>query len=265
MKDLLVASVFVGSPRNETWIRLQKDFLQRTTSSFDHAVYLNRCPWSSSFEGTSVIGARSEKVTTGPTKQSADHAVCLTAIFEYFQEHRNEYSYFLILDSDCFPVRCDWLPALVRRLKDRFHFAAPLRSENLEDFPHPCALFLTQEALRRPWSFAVKPFTNLLGKDWPDVGCSLPREGWYPLLRTNVYNPHPVFAAIYRYFYHHGNGSRSLKFKSEKYYNEIDHARAEADLYAQLTTDPQQLIAQLLEPKPTVNALRSQEEEGHAC
>jgi hypothetical protein len=256
MKDVLVASVFASSPRNETWLHLQRSFLRQTTASYDHAVYLNHCDWSDSFRESLIIGSRSEKTRTGPGKQSADHAAALTEVFRYFRDHP-DYSYYLLLDSDCFPVRRGWLRLLVRRMK-RFQFAAPIRSENLEDFPHPCALFLTKAALERPWNLAVTPGRNLLGKPFVDLGCSLPTEGWYPLLRTNVYNPHPVLAAIYKHlFYHHGAGSRQLYFRAERYYDHIDdHARVEAEIYARLVADPAKFISDLmggdgLAPAPT--------------
>ena len=256
MKDVLVASVFTNSPRNETWLHLQRSFLRQTTASYDHAIYLNHCDWSDSFRESLIIGSRSEKTLSGLGKQSADHAAALTEVFRYFREH-TDYSYYLLLDSDCFPVRRDWLPALVRQMK-RFQFAAPMRSENLEDFPHPCALFLTKAALERPWNLTVTPGWNLLGKPYVDLGCSLPTEGWYPLLRTNVYNPHPVLAAIYKHlFYHHGAGSRQLYFRTERYYDYIDdHAKVEAEIYERLAADPTKFIYELmggdgLAPAPT--------------
>ncbi|HMC89474.1 MAG TPA: hypothetical protein VKI17_07990 [Gemmataceae bacterium] len=256
MKDLLVASVFANSQRNETWLGLQRDFLQWSTSSFDHAVYLNHCPWSDSFRASIIIGRRSEKIRTEPAKGSADHAIGLTAVFDYFKEHK-DYSFYLILDSDCFPVRRNWLPALVQQMKS-CHFAAPMRSENFEDYPHPCALFLTKESLDRAWTFAITPHSNRLGKKFVDLGCGLPTEGWFPLLRTNVYNPHPIFAAIYKhYFYHHGAGSRRPDFRNQSYYDHIkDHARVEAEIYGRLKTDPWKFVSELmggdaLEPGPT--------------
>jgi hypothetical protein len=248
MKDLLVASVFIDSPRNKTWLSLQRDFLQKTTSSFDHAVYLNHCPWSDSFDGSIIIGSRPERTSTGTGKLSADHGIALTAVFDYFKEHSRDYSYYLILDSDCFPVRRDWLPALVKQMKDRHDFAAPLRSETYENFPHPCALFLKGASLERPWIFELRSATNWLGKPIIDIGCGLPTAGWFPLLRTNVYNPHPVFAAIYKhFFYHHGSGSRKPKFKDYRYYDHIeDHEKVEAELYSRLETNPWKLIAELM-------------------
>ena len=260
MKDLLVASVFANSKRNETWLRLQRDFLQWTTSSFDHAVYLNHCPWSDSFQESIIIGSRSEKIRTGRGKHSADHAVALTAVFDYFKEHK-DYSFYLILDSDCFPVQQNWLPALVQQMEG-CHFAAPMRSENFEDYPHPCALFLTKASLERDWTFAVKPHCNRLGKQFVDLGCSLPIDGWFPLLRSNVYNPHPVFAAIYKhFFYHHGAGSRRPDFRNQFYYDHIkDHAKVEAEIYGRLKSEAWKFLSELMggngpEPAPAFTLL----------
>jgi hypothetical protein len=77
-----------------------------------------------------------------------------------------------------------------------------------------------------------------------------------PLLRTNVWNPHPMLAAIYGgLFYHHGAGTRSsrgdLRFRLETlgYLSHLQSSSAtveiEPQLFAALVADPDGLIGRL--------------------
>lgn len=69
------------------------------------------------------------------------------------------------------------------------------------------------------------------------------------LLRSNVFNIHPVVAGIYaNLFYHHGAGSRQGKFRTNWYWGKlIPEFWKNTDLaYELLTKDPHKFISQLM-------------------
>lgn len=240
---LLVLSVFAQTPRNNQWIKFQYHFLDRTTPCYDHVVYLHRAD-PGLFPRSRVLGSVD---ADRPTPQI--HGQLLQNLLEYARTV--SYDNYLFLDSDAFPVTPDWLPTLVALMGD-FPFAAPVRTENLDLFPHPCSFFVRGEHIHLPeLDFRVGPFTNLLQKSVQDVGCRIPLRNCYPLVRTNVYNPHPLLAAIYgHFFYHHGCGSRKFAMRSTclyNYYGHVvtNHADIESSLFNALASDPNVFIQRL--------------------
>jgi len=139
-------------------------------------------------------------------------------------------------------------------------YAAPVRTENYDLFPHPCAFYLRRPMLEHiDFNFSQVP--SLMGYATADVGSAMPRslEGepiWLPLIRTNRWNPHPLAAAIYGHlFYHHGAGSRTPAFRSMRYgvYDHFlspeEHRAIYADLTGQLLARPRQYIRKLCDGK----------------
>jgi hypothetical protein len=272
-KQLLVASVYGPSERSETWIDLQLKFLHRTTVVFDHAVYLNRVS-AEMFPHSTIIQRYDLPFKSGTT----DHSRGLNEIVKFFRRNPG-YEHYLILDSDAFPIMDGWLEKLLVLMKGNARapdkqFAAAVRAENLDTFPHPSAFFIRGEFLRqRNWDFRRpsswrrprrpwrpwRPYRNLLGVQLRPVGSGISphyrgRHVLLPLLRTNVWNPHPILAAIYGgMFYHHGAGSRGsdLRFRLETM-GLVDHLLPpsatkdiEEQLFAALVADPEGLIARL--------------------
>ncbi len=243
---LLVLSVFAQSPRNNRWIDFQYHFLDRTCPRYDHVVYLHRAE-PSLFPRSRVLGS-----IDGDRPVPQIHGQLLQILLEYARTV--SYDYYLFLDSDAFPVTRDWLPRLVAQM-GQCPFAAPVRTENLDLFPHPSAFLVRGENVRRPeLDFRVGPCTNLLQQRVQDVGCRIPLGACYPLLRTNVFNPHPLLAAIYaHFFYHHGCGSRKFAMRSTcsyNYYGHVvaDHADIESCLFEALAADPEAFIQKLTTP-----------------
>jgi len=168
----------------------------------------------------------------------------MAQLLSIFRE--SDFSHFLFLDSDCFPVHAAWLPVL-RAQMERFgkRFAAPVRTENLDRFPHPCAFFCDAGAIGDPRiNFDIGYASeNMLGEIVRDVGNAmlplLPEI--LPLMRTNLVNRHPVTAAVYHHmFYHHGAGSRSFEFRLLRKYDYCEHwwpRERDDDLAAQLRTE----------------------------
>lgn len=284
MKPLLIGSVFAPSERNAKWYELQMSYLRRTVSSFEHLVVANRIDSSLFKESKALVGrplpagpglarrklaAVLRRCSRAPrawklwgTHCWTEHAWALTQLLEYF--HANPgYDNYLILDSDAFPFKDGWLDALLAVMTakgDRAEkqFAAVVRTDNLDTFPHPCVFFIKGAFLRRSaFSFKPRSYTNLAGDHAVDVGAGISptHRGvhvFLPLLRSNVFNAHPILGGIYGgMFYHHGAGSRGLALRmvDDGYYDHIiprgAHERIEQGLYRELCHDPEALLARL--------------------
>jgi hypothetical protein len=130
----------------------------------------------------------------------------------------------LFLDGDAFPI-ADPMPAIEQALAGS-SLVAVRRDENWGDRqPHPsfCAVRLSEwERLHGDWSRG-SVWLNNSGHRVTDVGgnllASLERSGstWTPLLRTNVWNPHPLWFGIYGgIVYHHGAGFRDPRSRVDR-------------------------------------------------
>jgi len=230
--ELLVASVFAGHENDGFWLKTQLKHLQSSVGAFDHAVYLNNAS-EEMFSASTVIGK-----TTSPRLFSQGHLDALNEIVAYCRAHPHKH--YLILDSDCFPIRNDWMDVLLESMnRHDKRFAAPVRTENLDTFPHPSVVFTGDlDCLE----FGFKQEHNLLYKETNDIMCVAPRESWFPLVRTNRVSRHPVIGSIYYdSFYHHGCGSREFKMRSTHfgYYDPVIDRYPDADdLMKELREDP---------------------------
>lgn len=200
---ILVGSVFVDHPRSKTWYELQIRYLQRTTFNYTHIIYLN---------GINNFYGKSEVLTTDTTKYNYSqegHIRGLNAIIDKFN-YDEQYDYLLLLDSDCFPFLPGWVDSLLNVIGD-FTVAAAMRCENLDTFAHPCVFFAKRHIVPEI-KFAMRPQTNMVGFTFNENVSNV--TNFYPLLRTNKYNHHPIMAGVYwNCFYHHGAGSRPTSFR----------------------------------------------------
>ena len=216
-KKLLIASVYAPSEYNSAWYGLQKKFIQKnTTVDYDYKLVLNGID-ADIFQPDDVLRVNEENL---------GHAPALQQLLQYFNSE--EYESYLILDSDCFPIRRGWHGLLTAQMQDHGkQIAAPVRAENLDLFPHPSAFFILQQALKDPrLDFSKTGSTNMLGETFPEVGGNMHdmSDLLMPLLRTNVVNVHPIAAAVYHHtFYHHGAGSRDINFRILKRFAYYDH------------------------------------------
>lgn len=268
-KKLLVGTVYAPSPRNNTWLQLQRRYLDSSVGvdDYDLAVWLNRLG-PTDFAGVEVVGCSGAE---NLFEMCREHAYALNRLMEYFLS-RPDYDNYMILDSDAFPFRPAWLEKMLvwlredDRLPERT-YASVIRPENLDTFPHPCVVFIKGKWLRSltdPLShfhWTVRQHVNLLGYKFEDVGLAGnwgkgydgPMKGlWQPLLRTNVWNPHPVLAAIYGgLFYHHGAGSRPIDMRAislRQYDHHIPrytHTELERALYGEIQLNPELFLRQL--------------------
>lgn len=197
--DLAVGSVFSGTGHNEQWLEMQLTALDRTTPGYDHFVYLNQAD-ERIFKRSIIVGK-----SMTPNEATPSHLEGLHALRHVFRT--GGYKRYLVLDSDCFPVREGWMPILDAAMAAAGkRFASPARAENLHFFPHPCVLYTPDPHLI---DFEVAEGANFLGEVFSDIACSGARENWFPLIKTNRVSPHQFLAAVYYdMFYHHGCGTR---------------------------------------------------------
>lgn len=198
---LLVVSAHLDGPNCDLWRRLQWEFLQQNTKcDWDYLVLANGCDTSLFNHAMSVLYF--DKVES--------HQKALSVLVEFFRH--TDHTHLLVLDSDAWPVRDDWVEIADNIIGDRF-YTAVMRTENYDDFPHPSACFIRRSFVDYI-DFGFKARSNLYGQTISDVGTAMPQSvdgvmAWVPLLRTNKWNPHPVCFGVYGdLFYHHGAGSR---------------------------------------------------------
>ena len=216
-KPLLILSIFAPSEHNELWYDLQCRYIRKTTAvDFDYGLFLNGVA-PEGFDPAHVLKY---------SETNEGHKEALAYLLSYARQHA--YDNYLILDSDCFPVGKNWYTGLTSQML-RFNktIAAPVRVENLDLFPHPCAVFIAKDEIHNTQidfrnDVNIK---NMLGIEVHDVGTAMHgMTQLMPLLRTNVINVHPVAAAVYHHmFYHHGAGSRDFNFRVTERYNYYDH------------------------------------------
>lgn len=259
-KNLVVGSVFIPHERSQKWYDLQIKYLKKTCSNFHHLVYVNGDMDHSIFKYSEIIGSSSYHAGLEAIggKQSENHSQGLQVLLSKFRSMPA--MNYLILDSDYFPVLSGWNEILIDRMKDRFKIAAPIRCENLDTFPHPSAMFIKGNCIHEDWldfkldidyNFGYK---NFLGDKLIDVGCRIPINVCYPLIRSNFRNLHPLFAGVYNHmFYHHGCGSRKLETETRMIYNEyLDHYMKKEDhlcvdyLFEKLIENPELFIDNLM-------------------
>lgn len=236
---ICVASVHTRCKQSRLWRDLQCQFLKETTASkFEYYVYANGLnPKPFEKNATNVIHFQ--------TKLS--HLECIQKILVWFKY--NTCTHCLLLDSDCWPIRDRWDILLAKQL-DRYKFAAPIRTENLDVFPHPSAVFFPKESLP-DLDFGFFKTTNLLGNNGSDIGSGLEIDDCFPLLKTNYISPHPVYASIYGdCFYHHCAGSRGAGIRCADYYRHMITMQQQKKIYGKVTEQLQK------RPKSFINQLR---------
>jgi hypothetical protein len=130
----------------------------------------------------------------------------------------SEDDWLLFLDGDAFPV-ADLISYGTGRLREH-PLLAVRRDENAGDIqPHPSFCLTTLKFWRElggDWNKGFK-WTIRDGRQRTDVGATLYQQllrgghDWYPLLRSNTVDLHPLYFGIYDdVVYHHGAGFRKL-------------------------------------------------------
>lgn len=248
---LLVGSVFCNSPRNVVWNKLQMEFLRETTADFDRFVIITQDTDYNIFESRILKvlpkGYYKKLNVHGQQGEFTAHLEGCNEFLRHYYDHP-EYDHLLILDSDCWPVRKGWQELLIKKM-EHSQYAAPIRVENFDMYPHPSAFFLRDRNCGVSFT-PDKWIKNMIGQRFIDSGTSIDMQWCYPLMRSNAYNPHPIFAGVYNdMFYHHSCGSRQAITRAitKGYFDHHinDHQSTEEDLYEQLKNNARGFIEKL--------------------
>lgn len=244
-KMLLVGSIFDNSPRNKNLYEIQTKFLEKTTENFEHVVIIS--------QDTDYKLFNSKIIKVFPPKkykklkihgQSKDFDLYLDGCNELLRYYRihDKYNELLILDKDAFPISQKWQRKLELNMGNK-QYAAPIKIETLDTYPHPSIFFLKDKYWQ--WNFTPDKWTvNLINERFLDIGSTVDLKWCYPLLRSNTYNPHPIYAGIYcDIFYHHGFSS----VRGLNYWDVKNHEQKERDLFNELINDTEKFINSLAE------------------
>ena len=251
---LLVGSVFKNTASDQVeWLKLQHQFLSATTKGFDHVSFIN-CKDCGPFEGlTNVIGMGDGRIQT-----SKQHTAGLSGLSDYFRMVKDDYENFLLIDSDAFPIKKNWLDILRTRM-DKLNktVAIVIRTENLENRLHSSVVFMKPSVIPDLKFNHGHEDSSVIGQDLLcmeelDVGIADfqndKRDQVFPLIRTNKVNIHPISCGIYfDMFYHHAFGSPTLakNFRIEiRGYNHYASTNY-PNLHQQLREDPFGFVSNL--------------------
>jgi hypothetical protein len=265
LKKVLVVGMYSPCERNEQWLALQKRFLEETTHcTYDFGAWLSN--------GTDEVPFASAGVKImGVTKASGagllrERANCLNLVLSSYLERLDEYENLLILDSDAFPCQHNWTDRLLAWMgpsdyTQEKHFASACSAENFDTLPHPGCFFLRGDYVRAQGMrlhFVASTKVNFAGQAFDAVNFSFPdskmiNHAWLPMLRSNVWNPHPILSGIYGgLFYHHGCGSRPVQYRAidlrayDNSFTRFQHGDTERKLFAEVTSNPLLFLKQLM-------------------
>ena len=209
---LVIGSVY---HENWGWYAVQQKFLKLTTDNYEFFIVSKdkppfECNWVKKKKGNQNI--------------CRDHVEGIKAIYEQF--NASDADYCLLMDSDAFPVKKYWTEILTEQIKNfDKKYAAPIRMENGDTFPHVSFLFFNKkyiDVLMPRLCDIDKTGFNFLGNNRLDVGTNLPKDTVFPLLKSNKYSPNPCFHTIYYdMVYHCGCGSRSINMEFLDYWKTI--------------------------------------------
>ncbi|HBF88802.1 MAG TPA: hypothetical protein DDX39_09185 [Bacteroidales bacterium] len=145
------------------------------------------------------------------------HAKKLNILAKKIIENAKNDDLILFLDGDAFPIQeMDFF--LYEKLKE-FKVLAIKRSIDFGDCqPHPAFCVSSVgfwKEIKGDWSAGYSWHNSIYDKQNTDPGGNLLKLlsdnniRWYPLIRTNIKNPHPRWFAVYgNLIYHHGAGFR---------------------------------------------------------
>lgn len=251
-KKLMVGSIFFEGKNgyiapNDKWIELQRHFLNKTSPEYDHVVGVCGKLDLDLFKSSIVLG------NSGITIQ--DYKNQLRVMLDFFKSNSKKYEAFLLLDSDAFPIMDGWFDILTKFMKSKNKwYSSPLRIENLDFWPHLSCFFILSEYIDFDIiDFTGKKYNNIYGEESIEFGAGNKsviddKHIWLPLLRSNIWNPHPIISAVYSHvFYHHGAGSRHKVFRGDEslLFDERIQLNDE-QLQKKLFDNPERFIGRLL-------------------
>lgn len=153
-----------------------------------------------------------------------DHATKLNILAEIASQLGEPNDILMFLDGDAFPISP--IAPFANDILSKYPLAAVVRSENQGDVqPHPMFCITTGsfwKTIKGDWKRGYQ-WVNSFGIRTTDVGGNLlgrleqEKIIWYPILRSNKKNLHPLMFGVYGdIIYHHGAGFRSTVFRMGK-------------------------------------------------
>jgi hypothetical protein len=192
--------------RSDRWIDIQLRYLERNLDE-PYRVYA----WID--EG---MGAQRGKFFYATDVAVDRHELKLSLLGDLVAHAARDDEQIMFIDGDAFPIAP--IGPFLREKLERYPLVAVRRDENNGDpQPHPSFCVTTAgfwRGLPGDWRRG-HTWTNPQGKQVTDVGGNLlgliedAGIEWYPMLRTNRVNPHPLQFGVYEdLVYHHGGGFR---------------------------------------------------------
>lgn len=204
-----VGSVFHGAWR---FHGLQQWFLSRTTPSYSYMMACQKKP---------------PVISPWVKKDKPSHSSGIQALIPWFESSPHEWC--LLLDSDAFPVKQGWEDIVKQNIaKHKKEYSAPVRTENLDVFPHVCFLFMPRSSVRELLETVVRGggSKTLLGNIHYDIGTELPIDRCFPLIRSNIGAVSPLYHSVYfDVAYHKAAASRGSGMGAEGAYWPSDKSR----------------------------------------
>lgn len=293
MKKLLVASIYTPISYNNNWLDTQLKFFNLTTKDYDFGVFCNSIDPKFfendaivlGYQGPKELGEHwsnqeympeDEELDKSYRKYHYDMRVAYFKIMDYFREHADEYENFLMCDCDIFPVHPQWQQILDHRLETTNRwYSSLLRGENFETYPWLGMFYIKGEHIHEDIpDWFPREYENSFGEVYREFGAGRNKTHhngesiWYPLIRSNVVNLHPVRFGIYNHlFYHHLKGSwnkddihlkpeltKFAKFELRGYYDHYipreSHPKIAQHCHARLMQEPEKFICSLMGVDP---------------
>ena len=195
--------------RSDQWVDPQLHYLDR---HIDEPFQMYA--WLDSEE---MVAAHKDKFHYWTDIKIRAHETKLTLLGDVMANGVPDDDILIFIDGDAFPI-APIMPFLREKLAE-FPLVAIQRLENNGDSqPHPCFCVTTAKFWRElpgDWRRGAT-WINPQGVEVTDVGGNLRQLlidrdiDWYPILRSNKVNPHPLNFGVYGdLVYHHGGGFRA--------------------------------------------------------
>jgi len=202
--------------KTDRWIEIQLKYLHRHLNT-DYRVYACVPEPMQNYRDRFYFTSDYEfNINANFTDMNLSHPKKLNYLANVILEEASDEDYLIFLDGDAFPIANIY--PFIKRTLSQFNLTAVRRDENGGDKqPHPCFCATTAGFWRKIGGDWSPGFTwkNNVGAEVTDVGGNLLGllEGqgisWYPMLRSNKINLHPLWFGIYEsLIYHHGAGFR---------------------------------------------------------
>lgn len=194
--------------KTDKWIDIQLDYLKRHIKGDYHVYAFLNC----------LEKDHSKKFYYHSTEPIKDHALKLDILAAKIGfDSKDDNDVLIFLDGDAFPIS-DLENYIYGKIKKHKLLAIQRRENNGDNQPHPSFCVTTikfWKKIRGNWQ-CENGWRNLHGELVRDIGGNLLSIlkkydiNWYPLLRSNRRNYHPLRFGIYDdLIYHHGAGFRN--------------------------------------------------------